>query len=94
MILSPKVDFLKSEDAKKLADVVATPWFQHSCTIALAQMQMEMGDADTPAKSWDNWSKVLGARRVINTLLNLPDPNIKERPKLSADLDFRAQSSV
>lgn len=90
MILNPKSEFLKTDEAKLLADLAASKWFQHSLTIALAQMQMELGNAETPAKGWDSFSQLCGARRYISTLLNLPDPLIVEKPKLSAELNYKA----
>ena len=90
MILTPKDDFLKSTDAKILADLVAAKWFTHALTIALAQMQMEMGNADSPAKGWDSFSQLCGARRFISTLLNLPDSKVIEKPKSTSELNYRA----
>lgn len=90
MTLSPKVDFLKTESAKKLADLAGTPWFQQALGTALQQMVMDLPGAENPAKAWDGFSKIDGARRYIHTLLNLSDPRVIEKPKLSGDLDFKA----
>lgn len=93
MNLSPKADFLKTDSAKKLADLVAASWFQNALTVGLAQMVMDLGAAENPSKGWDAHSQVAGAKRYIHTLLNLPDPRIIEKPKLSSDLDFKASST-
>ena len=90
MTLKPKDEFLLTPDAKLLADLVEAKWFQRCCFAALAQMQIEMGNAESLAKGWDSFSQLCGARRVLNTLLSLPDPKEKPKPTSTSELNYRA----
>lgn len=77
IILSPKARFLKTQDAKMLADLVVTPAFQNCLSVALSELQMEPNKQNSsPA---DNWNRLQGAKDFIRILINLPEP--PERPK-------------
>lgn len=75
--ISPKKRFLLSPDAKVHADIVLKESFLNACTIALAEMQMNMPESGDPSKSWDSHCQMVGARKYLSYLLNLseaPDP--------------------
>lgn len=72
--LSPKKRFLKTDDAKKLADITSSDWFLNAATIALAEMQVRQPSTTaTPAQSWDCHCKMIGAREFLSILLNLSE---------------------
>lgn len=75
MNLSPKARFLKTPDAKLVADMVISPSFMHAVEVALSELQLASGKAD-PA---GNWQRLEGAKQFISILLNLPEPATKPR---------------
>lgn len=75
MTLSPKARFLKSPDAKLVADMVVNPAFIHAVEASLSELQLASGKAD-PA---GNWQRLQGAKAFISILLNLPEPPAKPR---------------
>lgn len=75
MNLSPKARFLKSPDAKAVADVLASPAFHHALEVSLAELQLSVGKAD-PA---GNWQRLEGAKKLVDILLNLCEAPGKPR---------------
>lgn len=70
MDLNPKDRFLKSEHAKKFADISADPAFHHAIETALSETQLH------PPKGSDaaaNWNRLEGAKEFARTLLNLAE---------------------
>lgn len=80
--LSPKQLFQQTPDSKRLAELVVQEPFKRALSAALAHMQSEMptgsGQLESPAALH---FQMVGARRYIETLLNLAEP-IKEPTKL------------
>lgn len=71
MILSPKNQFLRTKDAKAVADMVANPALQRGLEVALAEMHLSVGKSSDAAS---NWHQLEGAKRFISILLNIADP--------------------
>lgn len=70
MDLEPKARFLKSEHAKKFADISVDPAFHHAIEVALSETQLH------PPKGSDaaaNWNRLEGAKEFARTLLNLAE---------------------
>lgn len=87
MMLQPKSRFQRTDDSKKLQDIVVSEPFQNALTVALAQMQLNQASPTNPPTAWDSANKMAGAKEFIHTLLNLaekekeptrlPDKNLK-----------------
>lgn len=74
--LNPKARFKQSQaDARFLSDVVTHNSFLNALQSALAQMQMDMPRGDNPAQAWDCHCRMEGAKKFINILLNLAEPD-------------------
>lgn len=74
MTLSPKQRFQRTEDAKKHLDLVTQDSFLNAVTIALVQMQMETPPSKLGAESCDLQNQLQGAKRFVDILLNLAEP--------------------
>ncbi len=80
MTLSPKTRFLKTPDAKMLAELVVNPGFLNALSVALSELQMHPPKEGTSAA--DNWNRLEGAKDYIRILINLAEP--PERPRRGA----------
>jgi len=70
---SPKTLFqLNSLEADWLADIVATPRFQHAAAMAFAEYCRSLPRGDSVQQSWDSNNRRVGAQEFLNALLTLP----------------------
>lgn len=74
MTLSPKGRFMTSDQAKIHAEIVGQPWLQTSLEIALAEYAMTIPAAPHPSQAADFHNRLVGARDLIHTFLNLSNP--------------------
>jgi hypothetical protein len=88
MNLSPKTRFQKTDDAKAHQSLVKSDSFLNALTSALAEMEIKMPDTGNPSAAWDCHCQMVGAKKFINTLLNLAEVTTEpERPK--TDLNYK-----
>jgi hypothetical protein len=80
MTLSPKARFQKSADAKTVSSYLHSDPFLNAVTAALAEMQMNMPGTDNPSKEWDSQCQMAGAKRFIDTLLNITEQSRQAPP--------------
>lgn len=73
-MIDPITDFLKEPEAKEFADMVNKPAFKKACVYALAQYAMDMPSTTNAAASWDNASRMNGAKAILHTLEFLVNP--------------------
>lgn len=81
MILSPQKLFFYgpdgttvSDDRKRLHAATEERWFQRALADSLSQMVAVTPVADSPQKSCDLMNQIIGAKRFIDVLLTLAEP--------------------
>lgn len=86
MTFSPQKEFYsgpdgvsRSEDCAKLRELCEQAWFRRSLAAALAQLANSMPATELQQVSCDSWNKMVGARRLIDVLLNLTETPGKEK---------------
>lgn len=84
--LRPKEQFKKSPQAKVHGDLVSNPDFQNVLVLALAEMELNMPLTGNPSTAWDSHCQMVGARKFIETLLNLSEQPERINPPPRKDL--------
>lgn len=54
--------------------------FEPACNAAIMGLIESMPTSADPAKAWDSWLQILGARKAFEILSNLHVPETQERP--------------
>lgn len=94
MTLNPQKEFYTedgtnlSNDCKQLRSLTEQPWFRRSLAAALATMASQLPATPLQQQSCDSWNQIVGARRYMDTLLNLTESPEKPRidqPRLRYD---------
>lgn len=89
MILkSPKVRFQKSDRARHHAELMAAPDFQTVLDIALQQLLWDFGTAPEGNTAAARHYMIEGAKRYIDTLTSLADPEQKPKPLPGDNLPY------
>lgn len=86
--LSPKTRFQKTQDSAVHAELVVKDSFLNAITFALAEYEVDLPSAESPARSWDAYCKIMGAKEFINTLLNLAEPPTERRDIPNKNLQY------
>jgi len=74
MIRSPREAFRDSQHRLAHEKITGTESFQVACEYALLTLLQELPDASNPSAGWDSHSQMVGARRVIDILRTLHQP--------------------
>lgn len=83
--MTAKEMFMHSEHRVRFEEMVKTPGFMVACDYALlAMVESQEMDGLNPSSGWDAHSQLVGARKLLAVLKNLPFEK-KELPKLKWD---------
>ena len=85
--LKPKASFQKTPFAKSLEALVLDEGFRNACQQSLCQVIEEIASTDDPVQAAANWHRIEGARKAIDTLLNLSE--IPKPPEKRNDYNLK-----
>lgn len=87
-----KVLFQGSSQSSEFQKLVAAPSFEVACHAALATLveSLPVGVAD-PSKSWDAYLQIIGARRVLEILSHLHEPDEPSKPTEWPTLNYETK---
>lgn len=63
--------------------------FQVACEYALLALLQEQPEAIDPSKGWDSHSQLVGARRVLEILKTLHQPEEASKPEKQKTLNYK-----
>jgi hypothetical protein len=89
MTRTSKESFIGSPWKLGMDKIVITEDFMRACDYALLVLGEEMPAAADPSKGWDSHSQMTGARRVLEILKDLPNPE-KERKRTAEPTIYHA----
>lgn len=88
MIRSPKDQFVNSPHRLPFEKIVDTEYFQAACDYALLILSDQLPDASDPAKGWDSWSQLSGAKRLLSILKTIHEPIKEHRESRLPSLNY------
>jgi hypothetical protein len=68
---TPRQKFFESAFRKPYEDIVNRVEYEEALNAALLELQVEMLEPTDPSKSWDQGSRLAGARRFVQILSSL-----------------------
>jgi hypothetical protein len=84
--LLPKKAFQQTTFAKTLETLVTTDGFRQACGQSLLHYLDSLSTTDNETEAAANWHRIEGAKKVIDTLLNLAEAPPNLEPKADYNL--------
>lgn len=88
-MITPRETFRRGPHAKVWTDTTATSGFHAAAEAALAQMALEGANENDVAISAARHWQIVGARRFLDTLMNLTIEPEKAKPPAGAQLKYK-----
>ena len=83
--------FRASSTFAEFQKMLASPAFEPACHVALETLVESLpASAADPSKAWDCYLQILGARRVLDILSRLHEPEGQLREPSSPSLNYEA----
>lgn len=88
-MITPRETFKKGPHAKAWTETTATSAFHAAAEAALAQMALDGSNEQEVAISAARHWQIVGARRLLHTLMNLTIEDEKHKPPTGGQLKYK-----
>ena len=90
--MSPKERFLETPFVKPHLDLVVSTGFLVAVDYALLELVYSMPPATDPSKGWDSYSQISGAKRFIEILRTIAEPQRAAEKQFVPSLNYGLKS--